>query len=187
MKKHNEGYALPFVLVVSVVMCIIATTVMTFSLDNLKSQQRTVERMQAKYEAAGAIEEIVGAIEMPPKQGEIAVQNDGQENLPAITFDGNEKCSFVVDGQNILRIASSGNYNEDGELWIIVSLKLEKEAVETITDFKDGSMACEMTIKDHCSVEYVGYEIADRDTAYDFLFDAAPPQNTGEEENVDEN
>ena len=63
MKKHNEGYALPFVLVVLIVMCLIVVGIMDFSLRNLKSQQNTILRMEAKYEAAGQIEQIIATLE----------------------------------------------------------------------------------------------------------------------------
>ena len=45
MKKYNEGYALPFVLVVMIVLSIIAVSVMDFSLRNLQSESKTVQKM----------------------------------------------------------------------------------------------------------------------------------------------
>ena len=58
MKKHDEGYVLPLVLVVMIVMCLIATSLMSFSLQNLKSQQASIDRMVEKYEVEGVIEII---------------------------------------------------------------------------------------------------------------------------------
>ena len=71
--KQNDGYALPFVLVVSVVMCIIATTVMTFSLNNLQSQQKTIERMKAKYAASSLVEEIIAATQRTDKSDKVVM------------------------------------------------------------------------------------------------------------------
>lgn len=62
MKKHDEGYVLPLVLVVMIVMCLIATSLMSFSLQNLKSQQASIERMADKYVAEGAIEVAVAKL-----------------------------------------------------------------------------------------------------------------------------
>ena len=39
MRKHDEGYALPFVLVVFLVFSLIATSVLTVSLNTLKKQK----------------------------------------------------------------------------------------------------------------------------------------------------
>lgn len=58
MKKHDEGYVLPLVLVVMIVMCLIATSLMSFSLQNLKSQQASIDRMVEKYKAEGVVEII---------------------------------------------------------------------------------------------------------------------------------
>ena len=58
MRKHNEGYALPMVLVVMVVICIIAISVMSFSLRGLQKQADAIESMQAKYDAQGELEKL---------------------------------------------------------------------------------------------------------------------------------
>lgn len=63
MKKHNEGYTLPLVLVVMIVMCLIAVSVMSVALHNLQTQKASVARMQDKYVAQGEIEKAVARIE----------------------------------------------------------------------------------------------------------------------------
>ena len=63
MKKHNEGYALPFVLVVMVVLTMVAVSILSFSLRNLQSQQASIDRMKAQYEAAGEIEKVVAVLD----------------------------------------------------------------------------------------------------------------------------
>ena len=62
MRKNNDGYVLPFVLVVMIVLCIISTSLMTAALMNLRIQQRFTEQMVAKYEAQGEIEKIVAIL-----------------------------------------------------------------------------------------------------------------------------
>lgn len=64
--NRNDGYALPFVLVVMVVVCLIAVSVMSFSLRCLQSQQASIESMAAKYEALGEIEKTIAQIENAP-------------------------------------------------------------------------------------------------------------------------
>lgn len=63
MKKHNEGYTLVLVLVVMLVLTTVATAILTFSVSNLKNQQAMVERMEAKYEAMGAIEAAMAQLD----------------------------------------------------------------------------------------------------------------------------
>ena len=62
MKKHDEGYALVLVLVVMIVISLVAATVLTFSLRNLQNQQKSIQRMEDKYEAQGLIEEVVAKL-----------------------------------------------------------------------------------------------------------------------------
>ena len=63
MFKRNEGYALSYVLVVLLVLCIIAISVMSAPLRNLQMQQASIARMQDKYAAQGMIEQVVAQLE----------------------------------------------------------------------------------------------------------------------------
>lgn len=63
MRKHNEGYALPFVLVVITVLFLVALAISTVSLRNLQSQQASIQQMQDKYEAQGQIEIVTALID----------------------------------------------------------------------------------------------------------------------------
>lgn len=62
MKKHDDGYVLPFVLMVMIVLCILSTSLMTAALRNLKNQQKFTEQMVEKYAAEGEIEKIVAQL-----------------------------------------------------------------------------------------------------------------------------
>lgn len=62
MKKHDEGYVLAFVLVVMVVLCLVALSIMSISLRNLQNQQASIQRMEDKYAAQGAIEKVVAEL-----------------------------------------------------------------------------------------------------------------------------
>ncbi|MBQ8621454.1 MAG: hypothetical protein IJ422_03975 [Oscillospiraceae bacterium] len=63
MRKHNEGYALPLVLVVMVVLCLVAMTMMSVSLRNMENQRASIERMQDQYIAEGTIEAVLAELE----------------------------------------------------------------------------------------------------------------------------
>ena len=116
--KQNDGYALPFVLVVSVVICIIATTVMTFSLNNLQSQQKTIERMQAKYAASSLVEEIVAATQ---SEQEVEIYFDEQDE--------------ITIGEKTVKITTIGTSN-NGEVQVQLVAEIELLELEngTITN-----------------------------------------------------
>ena len=63
MRKYDEGYALPFAVVVMLVLGIVVASILPFSLQNFKNQQASIERMQDKYEAQGEVEKAIALIE----------------------------------------------------------------------------------------------------------------------------
>ena len=62
-KRNEEGFALVYVAIVIVVLCTIATAIMSYTLRNLQAQEAMVRRMQDKYEAMGEIERVVAELE----------------------------------------------------------------------------------------------------------------------------
>lgn len=62
MKKHNEGYTLPLVMVVLLVLAIVAVTIMTTSMNNMLRQQDFIETMEDQYKAQGQIEAVVAEL-----------------------------------------------------------------------------------------------------------------------------
>ena len=61
MKKHNEGYTLVLVLIVLIVLSLLATYVLTFSLRNLHTQKAAAIREQNYYAVVGEVEAVVGS------------------------------------------------------------------------------------------------------------------------------
>lgn len=99
MRKYNEGYALPFVVVVMLVLCLVAVSILTFSLQNLQNQQTSIERMQDKYEAQGDVEKKIANlasisstdyVDLPQATAEIE-SILGQE---MVTWNNSYSCTF---------------------------------------------------------------------------------------------
>ena len=63
MKKHDEGYALVLVLIVLTVLGLLASLMLSFSLQHVQTQQKYIDRMQDQYAAAGEIEAIIGQMQ----------------------------------------------------------------------------------------------------------------------------
>lgn len=62
MRKRDEGYVLPYVMVIMLVLAIVASSIMAISLKSLKAQQSSIQRMQDQYTAAGEIEKVVALL-----------------------------------------------------------------------------------------------------------------------------
>ncbi len=63
MKKHDEGYVLALVMVVIVVLCLIASAILSGALYNINTQHDQIADMQERYAAAGKIEILVSQLE----------------------------------------------------------------------------------------------------------------------------
>ena len=142
MRKHDEGYALPFVLVVMTVLIIIALGVMGYAQRNLEAQKNSIVRMQEKYAAAGPIEQIIAA-----GQGESAVD-----------FPQTASLLFKIEGSSLFVASAKA---PDSDVWVIAEFK---QAVET------GSLAKNYQIEgDVLTVngngELLEYRIVDKEAA----------------------
>lgn len=62
MKDRQGGYVLPLVMVVLTVLCVAAIAVLSFSADQLKSQQYALTRTQLRYAFLGNVERMKNAL-----------------------------------------------------------------------------------------------------------------------------
>ncbi|MBQ9330809.1 MAG: hypothetical protein IJ221_07540 [Oscillibacter sp.] len=83
MKRRDEGYILIYVLVVVVVLCAIVTGVCTVALRNLQTQERSIQRTRALYEAEGAIEELIAQLETYETGVQDGDEGDAKDNFEA--------------------------------------------------------------------------------------------------------
>lgn len=60
--RNNGGYSLPLVLIIISILALIATTLMTVSINNMTSQRDEIERMQKQYEAQGKLEMVLSEL-----------------------------------------------------------------------------------------------------------------------------
>ena len=81
MKKHDEGYVLAFVMVVIVVLCLVAVSLMSISLNNMEAQSASVQRMQDKYAAMGTVEQVVAALSKSELQKNINFDGSVESQL----------------------------------------------------------------------------------------------------------
>lgn len=99
MKKHDEGYVLAFVLVVMIVLCLVALSIMSISLRNLQNQQASIQRMEDKYAAQGAIEKVVAELSELTFEANETIENTLESNLCTLAKDesGNTLITLAKD------------------------------------------------------------------------------------------
>lgn len=178
MKKHNEGYALALVLVVLVVVCLVAVSILSASLSNLKSQQASIARMQAQYEAQGAIEKVVAQLSKISEYELIT----GKSAKDAICKTINTLCEGVAEGKIVVADTTlaatdvpaagettSTNFfyefnlvSTSGSVQIICTLKLEGNIDPNLLDSESGTTSFLIT---NSSIKYIAYEITTTESA----------------------
>ena len=129
--KHNEGYTLPLVMVVLLVLAIVAVTIMTTSLKNMLRQQQFIDTMKDQYAAQGQIEKIVAQLQAGQ---EVEVPFEGTVDPVDNTLSGT-----IVVG------------NADGSVMIKCGIEIKGSSV---TKTSDG-----YTIVDMEPIKYTSYEI----------------------------
>lgn len=124
MKKHDEGYALPFVLVVMVIICLVGISIMSSSLNNLQNQKASIERMQDQYAAAGKIEKVLAILQQNKSITSTIIE--GACSTAGMPMES-EEINFVSQVDT-----TRENKDENGE--ISFTLKTESGMVEIATD-----------------------------------------------------
>ena len=120
MKKHDEGYALVLVLVVMVVLCLVATSVLAIALNNLKKQEASVARMQAKYEAQAKIEEFYANLQYDMLERATAHPILGPEGENVRYFISNDDVEYI-NRNGIVEIAALVQPEADADNQILGS------------------------------------------------------------------
>lgn len=152
MDKHNDGYALPFVLVVMVIICLVGVSILSASLNNLQNQQASIERMQAQYEVVGEIEKKMAQVEINKCVsenilGDLLVKNEEKPGLVFTSGTGSQKDTLVFTLDTVQ----------------LEKYKDEPTHVECTIEIK-GSILKEPFIKDGVTIDL--YKFTDADVNY---------------------
>lgn len=157
-RKYDEGYALPFALVVLLFLCIVAMVIMDLTYKDLKAQQDSITRMENQYEAQGKIEQIVGKLE----------NNTGTKTLTEL-FGMTPETEGVVGETTAITATMHINSDVDETDSYMVTI----ECTVRLTAKPGGSFALEAdgyALTGPCSVEYLSYKV---------LSEEIPRQNEG--------
>lgn len=132
MMKRNDGYALPFVLVVMVVVCLIAVSVMSFSLRCLQSQQASIARMTDKYKAMGKLEIVISQLEQAKGDNEVVLpQSTDSDTGLWLVYDSSNNCFTIAAKENetivgykiTVEASVSPQTNNDKDFYAVTNLQ----------------------------------------------------------------
>lgn len=123
MKKNDDGYVLPFVLVVLIVMALVATTALSAALRNINTQQNFIKRMEVRYMAEGEIERVRAEL-MNPSGYTVSV-SVGETEKDAIQKKIEATCNTELDfniGEGDIDVSPVEPLNPPGDFTCIFTL-----------------------------------------------------------------
>lgn len=142
MKKYDEGYALPMVLVVILILCLVASYILSGALQTVTAQQDSIAQMKQEYAAQGEIEKIVSQMKSVRSNSDLA-------DLCAGTFV--TPTTVRVDLDNDIIIIQLQTALENQTVQISCQLELSEGTVEGDVD--------NWTISEYDSLKYTQYTI----------------------------
>lgn len=171
MKRNNGGYVLAYVVVVIVILCIIVPIACSSSLQNLKAQQASVERMRQLYTAEGQIERFVAEV----RSTALDIDGDGCSDPDTAKSTAKNKFTDAVTSIANLTLDDPANFlpTWNGDQCAIIS---KAASVTVMAEFKvtldievkayvqEGTPAEEVTYYSYeitsCTLAYESYDIS---------------------------
>lgn len=160
MKKHNEGYTLVLVMIVLVILCLLSTYILSFSLKNISTQKAAVLRTQDQYAAMGEIEATVAKLqvfaEKYPETVTVEVMPKPEEGVFVLTVteDDNSKTEYVFPGTATCT----------GDIKIALAAQSDSYRIECTLQFvgtvNRNLASGTYTLSDLTGVEYIDYDIS---------------------------
>ena len=110
MRKHNEGYTLVLVMALVLVLSALTSVILGAAQRNLDAHRSGVAYMQAKYQAMGEIEKVIGFLESYDPTGETICLEEADEENWKLSYDRYEiqimsssgtvqiECTILIDG-----------------------------------------------------------------------------------------
>lgn len=194
--RRDGGYVLVYVVVVIVILCILVPAACSNSLQNLKAQQASVERMRQLYTAEGQIERFVAEVKdgaMNLKKGKEGGNEDAAKRAIETAFGTDSSTNAVLDkavpvsGQSFKIIKNNGKWSEnDPKNWLRYKIsavsKTENIQVETwIAIELAADINSWMEREGESQVQYYSYKITSCTITYESYDISATAGNESEE------
>ena len=118
MKKHNEGYALAFVLVMLAVLALLSSVILAASWRNMRFQQIAAQRMSDEYAVKGQLDRIMIQLEALGSAGSIDLKNDPASGLQIVVVENivvMRARSGQIQGDCVLMLTGATITDADGD------------------------------------------------------------------------
>ena len=160
--RKNDGYVLPYVLIVFLVLSFAAVSICSISLRNLRAQEESIARTQDLYKAEGMMEKVLAQVTVQTGYGTSYGMHDGAvtsakaefwENVKRIE-DGQPQATVDVDSGNVIAPLEVQVWNDSVTVTASVRVNMETDISEPDDT---GNYSCSI---DDVTYEYVSYHIS---------------------------
>jgi len=175
--KKDDGYVLVYVLIVFTVLALVAGSICTMALNNLKAQKAEVVRMEARYEAEGYLQPFIANVERLELSEKVGTTNIAEEHFwdavaslenSALIVDedaDNNSLTLVADTVNHAEMMVHATYTGDGKTARIdaalkVSVTVTEHPIPDDPDTSEVESGSEYTYQVSGPVQYMPYEIS---------------------------
>ena len=149
-RKHDEGYALVFALVVLLFLSIVAMSMMQLTGRDLNAQIASIDRMKAQYAAQGELEKKIGILE----------NNSGEKNLTQIFGSDLDIEGDMVDTSRVTAVVHISHNAGPGEYQVLIECKLRMIARDGSRFFtEDSEEDVVYKLNGSCIVEYLSFKM----------------------------
>jgi len=113
--KKDDGYVLVYVLIVFTVLALVAGSICTMALNNLKAQKADVARMEARYEAEGYLQQFIAGVEalsVSTPQMNFPEENQAQDAAEALYWANVEDFAEElepIEGLDLVTVSADQN------------------------------------------------------------------------------
>ena len=160
MKKHDEGYTLPYVLVILMILYFVVVAVLSSAEATVTAQQKSIAQMKQKYAAQGKIEMLVGQLcDAATFQEKVLMKSDTQDAIEDLcSANGIELIGTPALEDGVIEFTFKVQPIQ-GSVIIESEIKLTcKYSKDEVTDKATGNTTEKITIT-KLYTEYVSYEI----------------------------
>jgi len=164
--NRNDGYVLPYVLVVFLVLSFVAVSVCSTSLSHFRAQQTFVQQTQSRYEAEGLVEQAIARLEaLEGSSGPDCLDASAAAETAAMDFwskaDALDEAGLSVEPDAEVDLTNNENLltvvavSADGTVYVTAGLEVRLTTV-TEESATGGFVASAAVV----TLEYVAYDIS---------------------------
>ena len=177
--KKNDGYVVVYVLIVFTILSLVAVSICSVALKNLKAQRASVDRMEVRYEAEAYLQEFVAKVGQLKSDVEVESTDAAEtqfwtamvplknSNLTVDENAANNSLTLVADATTVAELTVHATYAENGNtaqidavLKVPVTVTEHQETIAPVPPATESTIQYTYSYKVTDPIQYEDYTIS---------------------------